>query len=60
MLISCWSDVRDEGDDGGGTDCRDEFEMETSGGVLDAARSNLFCSFRSLLIRMEVGLAESP
>ena len=49
--------MRDEGDDGGGTDCRDEFEMETGGGVLDAARSNLFCSFRSLLIRMEVGLA---
>ena len=59
MLISCWSDVRDEGDDG--TDFRDEFVLMTTGaggsGVRDEACSNLFRSFRSLLNRrIQAGL----
>ena len=57
MLISCWSDVRDEGDDG--TDFRDEFVLMTTGGsgARDEACSNLSRSFRSLLNRrIQAGL----
>ena len=56
MLISCWSDVRDEGTD---FSFRDEFVLMTTGGsgVRDEACSNLFRSFRSLLNRrIQAGL----
>ena len=49
LLISCWSDVMEEGDDG--AECRDELAVIPTGvgGVRNEACSNRFWCLRSLL-----------
>ena len=49
LLISCWSDVVEEGDDG--ADCRDELALIPTGvcGFRNEACSNRFWCLRSLL-----------
>ena len=53
LLISCWSDVMEEGDDG--AECRDELALSPAGvgGVRNEACSNRFWCLRSLLYNLK-------